>query len=255
MAVHFTDAYFLNPQHKITVSLVGVGGTGSRVLTGLASLNEGLLAVGHPGIHVYAFDADDVSEANIGRQLFSPVDVGCNKATILITRINRHFGLNWEAVPEFYCDQQKLHTSNITITCVDSAKERVKIGKALITKPTSTEPFHRHVYWMDYGNALASGQVVLGTLQPVKQPKSKEQTVDTLQTVTKMFPNLSRLKEKNQGPSCSLAEALHKQDLFINPTIAQLGLNLLWKMFREGKLRYHGLYLNLDTMSVNPIKI
>lgn len=255
MAVHFTDGYFLNPQHKVTVNLVGVGGTGSRVLTGLATLNEALQAIGHPGIHVYAFDADEVSEANIGRQLFSPVDVGNNKAVVLITRINRHFGLNWEAVPEFYGTQETLHTSNMTITCVDRAMERVNIGKALKGKPTTSEPFHRQVYWMDFGNSLASGQVVLGTLQAVTQPKSKMETVDSLKTVMQMFPGLSKMKDKNNGPSCSLAEALNKQDLFINPTLAQLGLNILWKMFREGKLVYHGLYLNLDTMSVNPIKI
>ncbi len=34
-----------------------------------------------------------------------------------------------------------------------------------------------------------------------------------------------------------------------------MGLGILWKMFREMKIRYHGLYLNLDTMIVNPIKI
>ena len=31
--VHFTDNYLLNPQHPVTVNLIGAGGTGSQVLT------------------------------------------------------------------------------------------------------------------------------------------------------------------------------------------------------------------------------
>ena len=59
--------------------------------------------------------------------------------------------------------------------------------------------------------------------------------------------------EDDSGPSCSLAEALEKQDLFINSTLAQLGCNILWKMFRHGMIEHHGLYLNHATMKVNPI--
>lgn len=65
----------------------------------------------------------------------------------------------------------------------------------------------------------------------------------------------SKVKDNDSGPSCSLAEALEKQDLFINSTLAQLGCNLLWKMFRHGMIEHHGLYLNLSTMKVNPISI
>jgi hypothetical protein len=44
-------------------------------------------------------------------------------------------------------------------------------------------------------------------------------------------------------------------DLFINSTLAQLGANLIWKLFREGMITHHGAYLNLETMKVNPIAI
>ncbi len=43
--------------------------------------------------------------------------------------------------------------------------------------------------------------------------------------------------------------------MFINSTLAQLGCNLLWKMFRHGMIEHYGLYLNLSTMKVNPILI
>ena len=53
----------------------------------------------------------------------------------------------------------------------------------------------------------------------------------------------------------AMAEALEKQDLFINSTLAQLGCNILWRMFRHGLIEHHGLYLNLETMKVNPIPV
>ena len=37
--VHYIDNYLLNPQHPVTVNLIGAGGTGSQVLTCLARLD------------------------------------------------------------------------------------------------------------------------------------------------------------------------------------------------------------------------
>ena len=109
---------------------------------------------------------------------------------------------------------------------------------------------------MDFGNTQTTGQVVVGTVpKKIKQPASKlYETVTSLKVITR-FVRYSRVKEEESGPSCSLAEALDKQDLFINSTLAQLGCNILWKMFRNGMIEHHGLYLNLETMKVNPIAV
>ena len=63
------------------------------------------------------------------------------------------------------------------------------------------------------------------------------------------------MREEESGPSCSTAEALNKQDLFINSALAELGSTLLWRMIRQGYIESHGLYLNLDKMVVNPIGV
>ena len=90
--IHFTDRYLLNPRHPVTVFVIGAGGTGSQVITNLARMSMALQALGHPGLHVTVFDPDTVSQANIGRQLFSETELGLNKAVSLVTRINRFFG-------------------------------------------------------------------------------------------------------------------------------------------------------------------
>ena len=95
---------------------------------------------------------------------------------------------------------------------------------------------------------------MLGSLD-IKQPASKRfKTVSRLPFVTEQF-DYTKIDEKESGPSCSLAEALNKQDLFINSTLAQLGCALLWKLFRERFIEYRGVFLNLETMKINPLKI
>ena len=93
--IHYTDQYLLNPYHPVTVFVIGAGGTGSQVVTGLARMGMALQALGHPGLHVTVFDPDTVTEANIGRQLFSEAETGLNKAVALVTRINRLIPICW----------------------------------------------------------------------------------------------------------------------------------------------------------------
>ena len=252
--IHFTDAYLLNPTHPITINLVGCGGTGSQVLTALARINHTLIALGHPGLHVTAFDPDHVTDANLGRQLFSVSDAGLNKAVVLTSRINRFFGIGWEAVPDSY----QFEPSNILITCTDTIKSRLEIAKKGLKKRNNDHshyPYHKRMYWLDFGNTQQTGQVVLGTFGEIKQPSSKQYNpIGKLPCITECF-DLKRIDEKDAGPSCSLAEAINRQDLFINTTLANIGSKLLWKLFREGKTNQRGAFLNMDTMKMNPILV
>lgn len=259
--VHYIDSYLLNPQHPVTVSLIGVGGTGSQVLTNLARLDVTLRALNHSGLFVTVYDPDIVTGSNIGRQLFGCSDIGLNKAQCLVTRLNNFFGNDWRAVPNLYPSDiksmRKDDVSNITISCTDNIKSRLDIWKVLNACPVSEyRDYSSPLYWLDFGNTRTSGQVVLGTVPAkIKQPKSIQYTtVGSLKVITR-YVKYAHIKESDSGPSCSLAEALEKQDLFINSTLAQLGCDLLWKMFRHGMLEHHGLYLNLATMKVNPIVI
>lgn len=259
--VHYVDNYLLNPQHPVTVNLIGGGGTGSQVLTCLARLDVTLRALGHPGLFVTLYDPDTVSETNIGRQLFSEADIGLNKAVCLISRVNNFFGNDWRAIPKCYpsdvrCTEQN-DMANITITCTDSIRSRLTLWKIMKrVRKTGFYDCDKPLYWMDFGNGQSSGQVLLGTIQKkIKQPTSKMyKTAESLKVITE-YTNYDKIKDEESGPSCSLAEALEKQDLFINSTLAQIGCTILWKMFRNGMIDVCGAYLNLKTLKVNPINV
>ena len=139
--VHYTDSYLMNPKHPVTVNLIGAGGTGSQVLTSLARLDVTLRALGHPGLFVTLYDPDIVTEANIGRQLFSPSETGLNKAQCLVTRVNHFFGNDWKAearlYPRMLRDVRKDELANITVTCTDNIKSRLDLWEVLKHLPPS----------------------------------------------------------------------------------------------------------------------
>ncbi len=249
---HYVAQDILNPTHPVTVHLVGVGGTGSMILSELGRIDRGLRALGHPGLFVVAFDPDTVSEANVGRQLFAPQDIGCNKARVLIERINRFYGLAWASMPAEYRVDDLKTLPQVLITAVDTGKARQKIGAALkrhFPKQTRREP----MYWLDAGNRASDGQVVLGCMGKMKQPT--KDAVARLDTIVDLFDLENLDAEQDQGPSCSLAEALDRQDLFINRAMATFAGDLLWKMFREGRLSMHGCFVNLASFRVNPLPV
>lgn len=257
--VHFTDPYLLSPPNPILVNLIGAGGTGSQVLSALARINHALVAMQHPGLFVRCFDDDVVKEANLGRQLFAPSECGQPKSSALIARINRFFGINWKSICTRFDENTvppELLSSNITISCVDTAASRFTIAKTLRRLPIHQRHRDRCLYWMDFGNALQSGQVILSTVHPIKQPVSKQfTTIATLPPLTEEYKTLLQSAKEEDLPSCSLADALSKQDLFINSSLAALGASLLWNLFRQGLIRHRGFFVNLENFRSQPVLI
>ena len=260
--IHFTDKYLLSPYHPVTVLVAGAGGTGSQVITSLARMSVALHALGHPGLHLTAFDPDTVTEANIGRQLFSETELGLNKATALVTRVNRFFGYAWEArecrYPIITKERDKnVPLANIIITCTDNTRSRLDLWRFLKKyREYKNNDEKAPIYWMDFGNAQTTGQVLVGNIRSkISQPASSEYLpMPRMNLITEQL-SYSNIREEDSGPSCSLTEALRKQALFINSMLAQIGCDILWRMFREGRTFYRGAYLNLDTLRVNPIPV
>jgi PRTRC genetic system ThiF family protein len=259
-AVHIVQQEILQPYNPVTVNLIGAGGTGGQVLTALARMNHALVALGHPGLMVRVFDDDIVEMANLGRQLFTTAELGLHKSVALINRINRFFGTNWKAETTRYERKSIVHetaSAVISISCVDTVQARFDIGSLLKQVAKNHYGRSRAKYWMDFGNSRTSGQVILSTLDHITQPKSElYRPVETLPLLTEEYKDLLMASgETDDTPSCSLAEALTKQDLFINSTLANCGASLLWQMFREGILFNRGFFLNLADFRTQPLKV
>ena len=85
----------------------------------------------------------------------------------------------------------------------------------------------RLLYWLDLGNSASSGQFVLG--QPKNSVNRKKK--DRLPTVAELYPEiLKRDKKEDDEPSCSAAEALTRQEPFINHNLAYLALGMLTQL-------------------------
>lgn len=260
LPTEFTD-------EEIRIAIAGCGGNGSQFLNGLARMHIALTAVGHAGLDVAVFDPDIVTDANVGRQLFSPGDVGQSKARVLVNRVNNYFGLQWEAVHGALnnLDNASIAIPQIIVGCVDSIAARQMMSRL------------RYVdYWLDLGNTDKKGQVILGQLEHqwndyhkrsrsenAMSAKRKAQLAaerakepQRLPHVLDIFPQLQRKNAKEDtAPSCSLAEALERQDLFINQTVATFALQLLWQFIRNGGLDIHGYFINLESGRVTPLPI
>jgi PRTRC genetic system ThiF family protein len=232
-------------EKNVRITVVGCGGTGSTIASGLPYLHQAMLAWGHPyGLEVTFVDGDRISRTNCVRQPFSESEIGLYKATVLATRINLFWGLGWKGVPEFL-DEGWREETDILIGCVDSRKSRRIL--------TSTSAYWNCYYWLDLGNNADCGQFVLG------QPENAKNKKSTLRfpTVAELYPEIinPKLDKKDKLPACSAVEALERQEPFINQALAYHSLAMLARLFRHGELTYHGGFVSLANGRMAPLTI
>lgn len=246
--VHMLDGDLLDRQ--INVVLVGAGGTGSHMLRRLANIHIAMTELGHPGgLKVTVYDPDTVSKTNVGRQNFYPSDVGQSKANILVNRLNMQLLTAWKAVTELVTDSTQFERGvDIVIGAVDSRKARKAILEA-ITRTYNSRP----TYWLDLGNREHDGQYVLGQVLY----KGMKTFPNRLPHVAELMPEIidASLDANDETPSCSLAEALSKQSLFINDTMANHAASMLWELFRHGQIKHHGQFVNIKSGRVMPLSV
>jgi PRTRC genetic system ThiF family protein len=238
-------------RRPVRILVVGAGGNGSAIVMGLPYLHQAVRAWGHPyGLEVTLMDDDTVSEINCVRQPFSWSDVGQNKATVLINRINLFWGTKWNALPVSF-DEATLRANNdrnpdLLIGCVDTRAARRVIERALIKKPSYV------TYWLDLGNNASSGQFVLG--QPLNGRNRRK--AERLRTVSELYPEIADAAAgEDPQPSCSAVEALEQQEPFINQTLAASALAMLARLFRYGRLCHHGGFFNAGTGQMTSLAV
>lgn len=257
--IHYMPKFFNNAVDPITVAVIGAGATGSQVVTQLGRINEVLQQIGHRGLYVTLYDDDIVNEHNVGKQLFAKSETGEFKASSIISRINRFYGTGWEAY-NHKVHINKIPAANVVITCIDSFPFRKQLNTKLIKERNKeikngrfNVPNHkRRYYWLDIGNEANFGQIFLSTTDRITQPSNEMPKV--LMSALEIFPK-AKIDLSKQAITCSMAESLLKQDLFINSILAQYASHLLWTMFTAGYLDYQGIFVNLSTLNTSKYPI
>jgi PRTRC genetic system ThiF family protein len=243
-------------RRALRVLLIGSGGNGSAVLFGLPYLHHALVAWGKAeGIDVTVMDADTVSPTNCVRQPFGAADIGQNKATILVNRVNLFHQLRWSSQEEFFSKKSTPSDTgfdrsiDFVISCVDTRAARREMHEAFNNK---VGPWTCVRYWLDIGNNASNGQFVLG--QPLNAWNRR--SAERLRTVTELFPSIidTSLGE-GPLPSCSAAEALERQEPFINNVLATSALAMMTHLLRHGQLDHHGAFYNAQSGRSVPLPI
>ncbi|MBZ0089210.1 MAG: PRTRC system ThiF family protein, partial [Thermoanaerobaculia bacterium] len=169
-------------------------------------------------------------------------DLGLHKAIVLVHRINLFYGVRWQAQPARAEDSPRRGVPDLLLTCVDSAPARLAVASWTRTEYSPT-------LWLDCGNGALQGQVVLGHLGGERSALPSR-----LPNVLDLFPELRGMKD-DDTPSCSTAQALRKQALPVNRVAATIALDLLYSLFRFGRLEHHGAQFSVDPLRVTPIPI
>jgi PRTRC genetic system ThiF family protein len=231
----------LPEKQVIPIIIIGTGGTGSHLIQKLAMVNETIIRLGYQGIKVYAFDADTISETNIGRQSFSPNKISYPKCQTMIESINQLYGFQWEYYNVEYNETivkelRFREHHGITISCVDTVKARRAIHKLLLTND-----------WMDIGNGKNFGQIVFGQVRAYHGKRAHH--------IFDVYPRMEEqvLDQEVQGPSCSVFEALAKQSLFINTFMATFAADMIKDYILNLYLPYNQLYFNLEEKNINTV--
>lgn len=241
----------------LRVLLIGSGGNGSAVLFGLPYLHQAMIAWGFEhGLDVTVLDDDEANFVNVVRQPFGIGDVGQKKATVLVNRVNLFHGLHWEAdcrrfMPSLEMDRSYFNRASwdIVISCVDTKKSRADMHAAF---------FGNHYvwgnvrYWLDLGNQSDRGQFVLG--QPLNAVNRASKF--RLPCVTELLPQImDTTAGEGNLPSCSAAEALERQEPFINNSLAAIALAMLTRLIRYGRIDYHGGFYSAAAGSMLPFSV
>ncbi len=253
----------LREYRRVHLSLVGCGGTGSHLASGLASIAASLRARGIE-IEMHFYDGDVVEEKNVGRQLFSTHDIGRNKAEVLAGRINAAFNERVVCHPEMLLSEhdltpgsyQQLETTLcIVVGCVDNHVAR-RTMEAHVARSAG------RLWWLDCGNDEYSGQICIGNeRQPTRMKGAAGLGLITcLPAPCVVYPDLldnktTTKKEAKRGKrSCAELVMEGRQGLMINRMVAAHALAMLDAFFR-GDLRYFALAFDATWGGASPLVI
>ncbi|MGF1473312.1 MAG: ThiF family adenylyltransferase [Rubrobacteraceae bacterium] len=156
-----TPLKLFNPERLGRVVIVGVGGTGSYVVSQLCRLLYGLKERGRDIPTVLLVDGDEVEPQNLVRQYYLPADLRRNKAVVLAERYARAYGIAVEALPQYLDADTDLaqiagrrpyynnFSYSVFVGCVDNGTARRVLHDRL-------QADYQNVVYIDAGNEAVS---------------------------------------------------------------------------------------------------
>ena len=230
---------------KVTLALIGCGGTGSWLAPAVARIGMLLIEKLEKEVRLVFIDPDWVEEKNVYRQNFCRAEVGRNKAQALAWRYGLAWGLEIEAVSEpFWAGELGWSDLAVLIGCVDNTAARSEIAK---------ESRQRDAWWLDCGNEKASGQALLGSGSgrpddPFKLPGF----CSWLPLPSKQHPELVEAGSAlpgHAGPeaamSCAEMAMQDAQGLMVNQRMAAEAGDILSRMLLTKDLTRYATYFDL----------
>jgi PRTRC genetic system ThiF family protein len=236
--------------HLQTVTIVGLGGTGSQVARSLARI---LYDMHRARLHlprVVFVDPDVVEEKNVGRQMFAAGDIGQNKSRVLARRFNQALGLEIEAIDQPLDVRRHIEQhGSLVIGCVDNHLGRRELAKV-------------EGIWLDAGNHFDSGQVCIGNsadretlLRHINGDQGKYRY---LPSPALLFP---QLLEPEPQPvlqptlSCADLVARGEQHLLINDLVACVVAGYIYKLLNRQPITTFVSYVSVDGLAVRSLPI
>lgn len=238
---------FLVPEtHSVTICLVGCGGTGSHIAQTLARLASHCRDTGGPRITLALLDGDVVEAKNVGRQLFSPADVGKNKAQVLAARFSAVFGLPIVAGATMLGDERVTHAGyGILVGAVDGAAGRRSLQHQLHLGGWRV--------WVDCGNHESSGQVVAGTVahRDRLQGVLKLGVCSGLPVAPLIYPELLKDAPIVARQDCAAAVQDNAQSLMVNQTMAAIAGQYLYQLIVGRRLTTFRTVVDLHSLTID----
>ena len=119
--------------HPREIVLVGTGGTGSHLARAVARIIAHMQSLRMNVPSLTLIDPDTVEERNVSRQLFSPAEIGMNKAEAIAQRLSCALGLSIEWIPEAFNAKRHLARDSYgLILCSSSVKDCAKSSSATV---------------------------------------------------------------------------------------------------------------------------
>lgn len=243
---------------RLTVVLVGVGGTGSALAPGLARLAYLLRSKG-VGLEMLFVDHDTIQHRNVLRQNYSEFEAGCFKVDALSFRLNATFGLDITAVPAAFsaerfdkwtagCDRRT--GANLIISAVDNHLARREIAKVVAAQ-------NGRWYCLEAGNEHSSGQVLLGNATDPDAIKFDKLGLCTgLPSPYLQEPALLEPPPEDGTPlSCADLMLREEQSPVVNQMVAAIAADYAYQFLVRRELMQMASYFALAPVTAKSIRL